>query len=128
MHCYFADYDPRSDYIHQDMVALISQQRRLLSMFALASGQRRCAVGLDFEDYDPQDGSVPVYLLGKPEMMALASVEGKKLLRAFRASQVGKNLIVTYNTPLGRGWFSMRFELGEKGLDWQVFPPSMNSD
>ncbi len=31
MHCYFADYDPQADYIHQDMVALISQQRRVLS-------------------------------------------------------------------------------------------------
>jgi hypothetical protein len=77
---------------------------------------------LDFEDYDPNDGSVPVYLLGKEEVDALSLVEGKKLRKAFRASRVGKNLVVTFNTPVSRGWFRMRFDLGEQGVDCQAFP------
>lgn len=113
MHCYFANYEPKGIANHTEMVALIKQQQHVLSMFAQASGQRRCALGLDFADYDPHDGSVPVYLLGKQEMIALAAVEGKKIRKAFRSSRVGKNLVVTYSTPVGRGWFLMRFELGE---------------
>ena len=127
MHCYFADYDPRKAYTHQEIVSLITPHRQLLSMLAMTAGERRCAVGIDFEDYDPRDNSVPVYVLSKADVSTLATVEGKKLTRAYRTSQVGKNLIVTYNTPVGRGWFRMRFELGEQGVDWQYFPPSDTS-
>ena len=123
MHCYFAEYDPRREYRQREMVEMISQQRWLLSAFAQASGQRRCALGLDFEDYDRRDHAVPVYLLGSHEVDMLATVEGKKLLKAYRRSRVGKNIVVTYNTPIGRGWFLMRFELGERGVDWEMFPP-----
>ena len=122
MHCYFPEYDPQANYIRQEMVEMITGQRQLLSLFAQASGQKRCALGLDFEDYDPSDGSVPVYLLGKEEVDALSLVEGKKLRKAFRASRVGKNLVVTFNALVGRGWFRMRFDLGEQGVDWQAFP------
>ena len=77
-----------------------------------------------FEEYDPRDGSVPVYLLGKLEIEALAIVEGKKIVKAFRTSRVGKNVVITYNTSVGRGWFLMRFDLGERGVDWDMFPPA----
>jgi hypothetical protein len=79
---------------------------------------------MDFEEYDPLDSSVPVYLLAEADLEALALVEGRRLLKAYRASRVGKNIIVTYVTPAGRGWFAMRFDLGEKGVDWEAFPPT----
>lgn len=128
MHCYFAAYDPQGRYSHREMVALISQQRQLLSMFAQASGGRQCALGIDFEDYNRRDHCVPVYLLGRKEVDMLATVEGKKLIKAYRRSRVGKNIVVTYSTPRGRGWFLMRFELGERGVDWEMFPPTATSD
>jgi hypothetical protein len=110
------------------MVEMISRERQLLSAFAQASGQKQCALGLDFEDYNRGDHSVPVYLLGAHEVGMLATVEGKKLIKAYRRSQVGKNMVVTYNTPIGRGWFMMRFELGERGADWEMFPPTVPFD
>ena len=128
MHCYVAGYDPRREYRHREMVEMISQERYLLSAFAQASGQRQCALGLDFEDYNRRDHSVPVYLLGAHEVAMLATVEGKKLIKAYRRSRVGKNIVVTYNTPIGRGWFMVRFELGERGVDWEIFPPTVSSD
>lgn len=99
-----------------------------MSALAQASGQRQCALGIDFEDYNRRDHSVPVYLLGTPEVALLATVEGKKLIKAYRRSRVGKNIVVTFNTPIGRGWFLMRFELGERSVDWEMFPPTVPSD
>lgn len=127
MRCQFPDYNPHVSYIRSEMEAMIRQQQRLLSLFAFTSGQPRCALGVDFEEYDPLDSTVPVYLLAETDLEALALVEGRRLLKAYRASRVGKNIIVTYVTPAGRGWFTMRFDLGEKGVDWEAFPPSTDA-
>ena len=105
---------------------MIVQQRQALSVYAMTSGVKRCALGIDFEEYEPDSGVVPVYLLEEEEVKLLAMVEGRKLTKAYRASRMGKNLVVTYNTATGRGWFRMRFELGERGMDWDVFSPSTN--
>ena len=97
-------------------------------MFAQGSGIRQCALGIDFEEYNRRDHSVPMYLLGREEIEMLATVEGSKLIKAYRRSRVGKNIVVTYNTPRERGWFLMRFELGERGVDWEMFSPPAPSD
>ena len=128
MHCFFDQYDPQVAYSHRQMVTLLKTRQYPLSLLALASGQKRCALGLDFFEYDVADGSVPVFLLGEADIAALATVEGSKINKAYRASLVGKFFLVTYTTPTRRGWFRLPFDLGQEGTHGHVvYPPTSPS-
>lgn len=60
-HCHL-DYDPKRRYTRREMIDLIKPHRELLCFFAQATGYRECVLGLDFDEFDASDGSVPVYV------------------------------------------------------------------
>jgi hypothetical protein len=93
---------------------IIKAQRQLLCFFAQQTGYKRCVLGLEFEKYEPKSKMVPVYVLGEMEAKVVEQVEGKKFKRAYRSSQVGQAIMVTFTSPNGRGWFKLRWELDEE--------------
>ena len=107
------EYEPGKRYSRREMIELIKAQRQLLCFFAQQSGDRRCVLGLEFERYDVVSKMVPVYVLGEMEAKVVEQVEGKKFKRAYRSSQVGQAIMITFTSPSGRGWFKLRWELEE---------------
>lgn len=96
------------------MIELIKPHRELLFFFAQTSGHRRCVLGLDFEQYDPTDGSVPVCVIGEEQAKVLVAAEGHEFKQAYRSSRPGRSIIVTFVCPGSRGWFKMRWELSDE--------------
>ena len=93
------------------MSDVIDPHRELLCFFAQASGYRRCVLGLDFEQYDPADGSVPVLVMERDEAKVMSKVHGRRFKRAYERSRCGKSLVVTFTTPTSAGWFQMGWKL-----------------
>jgi len=108
------EYEPEKRYSEGEMKEMITAQRQLLCFFAQEAGYRRCVLGMEFERYDVASGMVPVYVMGETEAKVVERVEGKKFKRAYRSSQVGQAIMVTFTSPSGRGWFKLRWELDEK--------------
>ena len=116
MFCYFFDnYSPTENYSPKQIQEIIESKMQVLSFYAKESGQKQCALGLNFDRYDPKDSSVPLLILEKKEVMALSLVGGKKLKKAYKATQTGKDILVIYATPSCKGWFSMCFDLEKFG-------------
>ena len=108
------DYDPRRRYTRQEMIGLIEPHRELLCFFAQASGYRRCVLGLDFDNYDSDDGLVPVVVMSGEQAKVLIRVHGRKFRRAYRDSRPGRGLVVTFTWPDGSGWFRTKWRLDEE--------------
>ena len=109
-YCY-PEYDPEREYTRREMRDLIMLHRELLCFFAQASGYRRCVLGLDFDRYDPGNGSVPVLVMEQNEARVMLEVHGRRFKRAYERSRCGQSLLVTFTTPRGRGWFQMGWSL-----------------
>jgi len=118
-YCY-PEYDPKREYTRREMVDVIDPHRELLCFFAQASGYRRCVLGLDFEQYDPTDGSVPVLVMEREEAKVMLEVHGRRFKRAYERSQCGKSLVVTFTTPTSAGWFQMGWKLDPERVMSQV--------
>ena len=109
-YCY-PEYDPGREYTRREMRDLILPHRELLCFFAQASGYRRCLLGLYFDRYDPDDGSVPVLVMEQSEARVMLETHGRRFKRAYERSRCGQSLLVTFTTPRGRGWFQMGWKL-----------------
>lgn len=110
------EYEPGQEYMRQEMIELIKPQRQLLCFFAQTAGYRRGVLGMDFENYDRQSGTVPVYVMDQEQAKIVIKAEGSKFKRAYRRSGLGKALMVTFTSRSGRGWFKMRWELDEEQI------------
>jgi len=118
-YCY-PEYDPKREYTRREMVDVIDPHRELLCFFAQASGYRGCVLGLDFEQYDPSDGSVPVLVMEREEAKVMLEVHGRRFKRAYERSRCGKSLVVTFTTPTSAGWFQMGWKLDPERVMSQV--------
>jgi hypothetical protein len=110
------EYEAGQKYIRQEMIELIKPHRQLLCFFAQTAGYRRGVLGLDFDRYDRQTGTVPVYVMDQEQAKIVVKAEGSKFKKAYRSSGLGKAIMVTFTSPNGRGWFKMRWELDEKQI------------
>jgi len=93
------------------MRGLIRPHQELLCFFAQASGYQRCVLGLNFDEYDPADGSVPVLVMERAGAKVMLEVHGRRFKRAYERSQCGKSLVVTFTAPSSTGWFQMGWKL-----------------
>ncbi len=105
------EYDPDRQYTKQEMINVIMPHRELLCFFAQAAGYRHCVLGLDFDQYDPTDWSVPVFVMEAGEAKELLQVHGRRFKRAYDRSRPGKSLVVTFTSVSVSGWFQMGWEL-----------------
>jgi len=87
--------------------------KNVLCFYAKETGQQRCALALDFDEYDQRDGAVPLHILLDQELKALSLIQGEKLQDTYYKSQIGNDVIVIYAAQGLKGWFSMKFELGK---------------
>jgi len=99
---------------------LLQEQAALLCWFAQQSGYDRCALGVDFEDYDAAAGLAPVQVIPAEYMPGLLAVEDRVFRRAYRQSGRGRGLLVTYVWPDGKGWRRLPWSLA--GLQVRHFP------
>ena len=105
------EYDPRRRYTRDEMLAAIKPHQDLLCFFAQASGYQRCVLGLDFDQYDLSDTTVPVLVMESAEAKVLLKVHGRRFRQAYRLSGPRKPLLVTFTDGRTSGWFT---------LDWQL--------
>lgn len=105
------DYQPGYNYIRQEMIDLITPHRELLCFFAHVAGEQRCVLGVDFDRYDAASQRVPVYVLNQEMVKLLIAAEGREFKRAYRDSRCGREVIVTFTAPGGRGWFVLKWQL-----------------
>ena len=94
------------------MQEIIKSRRNVLCFYAKETRQQRCAIGLNFDEYDQRDGGVPFHILLDDEVSALSLTQGKKLKKTYKKSQIEENIIVIYSARSCKGWFDMSFELG----------------
>ena len=104
------EYEPRQRYTRQEMIEVIEPHGELLSFFAQASGYEQCVLGLDFDEYEPSDGTIPVIVMSGEEGKVLLKVHGRRFKRAYRASGPGNDLVVTFTGGSVTGWFKMRWQ------------------
>ena len=102
------------------MRELISPHQELLCFFAQASGYRRCVLGLNFDERDPTDGSVPVLVMERAEAKVMLEVHGRRFKRAYERSRCGQSLVVTFTTPTSAGWFQIGWKLDSERVMSQV--------
>jgi len=101
-------------------VALIQPHVPVLCALAAASGATRCVLGLQFDDYtqcpadDPVRQTIAVLVI-PPAIVrqVLLPLHGKQFKQAYRASRVGRSLIITYSAPQGAGWFAADWQMDE---------------
>ena len=105
------EYDPEGEYKRSELVALIKPHRPLLCFFAQMSGAY--LLGLDFERYDDETRTVPVYVIDREQARVVLQAEGSKFKRAYRSVGYGKGIVVTYLEKSGPGWLKLRWELAE---------------
>jgi hypothetical protein len=105
------EYDPERRYTRQEMIDVIMPHRELLCFFAQVSEYRHCVLGLDFDQYDPADGSVPVFVMEGREARELLQVHGRRFKRAYERSRPGRSLVVTFTSPGVSAWFQMGWKL-----------------
>jgi hypothetical protein len=72
---------------------------------------------LNFDDYDPASRSISVLII-PPEAVRklLMPVHGKRFRKAYRASRVGRSILVTFSAPQGAGWFQADWQLDEAAV------------
>ena len=108
------EYDPAHPYSRREMRESIEPHVPLLCFFASTSQNRRRVLGLDFHDYDPASRSIGVLVIPPGAVKrVLAPVHGRRFEQAYRSSQVGRNIIVTFSAPGAAGWFEARWQLDE---------------
>ncbi len=104
------EYDPDQEYTREELIGLIKVHRELLCFFAQMSGYRRCVLGVALDEYDEASGCVPVYVINRQGAKVLMQAEGRKFAQAYRSSEAGKNLMVTFTSRQMTGWFKMRWQ------------------
>ena len=114
--CFFDNYDPTRNYTHLQIQKIIESRRNILCFYAQETGRPRCALALDFVEYDQRNGAVPLHILLDQEVWALSLTQGKKMQDTYDKSQIGNDVIVIYAAPGCKGWFSMKFELGKYAI------------
>ena len=114
------NYEPARRYTEAQLGVLLQEQAALLCWFAQQSGYDRCALGVDFEDYDAAAGLAPVQVIPAEYMPGLLAVEDRVFRRAYRQSGRGRGLLVTYVWPDGKGWRRLPWSLA--GLQVRHFP------
>lgn len=108
------EYNPQADYTAQEMRALIKPHAHLLCFFADMGGERRCVLGLDFDNYDPARQMIPVHLIPSAVVKEmLIPVHGKRFQRAYRSSRRGRSIIITFQSRQAAGWFKMGWQWDE---------------
>lgn len=90
---------------------MILPHQELLCFFAQSAGYERCVLGLDFDQYDPIDGSLSVFVMEGSEAKVLLQVHGRRFKQAYRVSGPGNTLVVTFTSPSVSGWFKMGWQL-----------------
>lgn len=110
------DYQPGYPYLRQELIDLITPHRELLCFFAYTAGEPRCVLGVDFDRYQAGRHSVPVYVLPREIVENLSVFEGREFKRAYRDSRCGREMLVTFTAPGGRGWFVMKWQLRAERL------------
>jgi hypothetical protein len=113
-------YDPGRRYTAAQLAVLLQEQAALLCWFAAESGADRCALGVDFEEYDAVAGLAPVQVIPAEYMPALLAVEDRAFRQAYRRSGRGQGLLVTYVWPDGKGWRLLPWSTA--GLQVRHFP------
>ena len=108
------EYDPQADYTSQKTRELIKPHIPLLCYFAWAGNDRRPVLGLDFDNYDPARQMIPVLLIPPGAVkQILLPLHGQKFKRAYRASRMGRSILITYQSRQGAGWFKAGWQLEE---------------
>lgn len=104
------EYDPDQEYTREELIGLIKVHRELLCFFAQTSGYRRCVLGVELDEYDGANGCVPVHVINRKGAKVLMQAEGRKFAQAYRSSEPGKSLMVTFTDRRMTGWFKMRWQ------------------
>lgn len=104
------EYDPDQEYTREELIGLIKVHRELLCFFAQMSGYRRCVLGVALDEYDESSGCVPVHVINEGGAKVLMQAEGRRFTKAYRSSQPGKSLIVTFTARRMTGWFEMKWQ------------------
>lgn len=108
------EYDPTYPYRPAELVALIRPHVPLLCFLASTSGEQRCVLGLQFDDYDPVRQTIAVLIIPPTIVRQVwLPLHGKQFQQAYRASRVGRSLIITYSAPQGAGWFAADWQMDE---------------
>jgi hypothetical protein len=118
------DYRLGYNYTRQEIIDVITPHRELLCFFARVAGKPRCVLGMDFDRYDAARQRVPVYVLTSAMVNLLSAAEGREFKRAYRDSRCGRDVLVTFTGPWGRGWFVLQWQLSPErardldGVTW----------
>ncbi len=108
------EYNPAQEYTRQEIIALIKPHAHLLCFFAKMSGERRCTLGLDFDNYDPARQMIPVLVIPSGVVKdMLIPVHGKRFKRAYQSGRIGRSIIITFQSRQAAGWFKMGWQLDE---------------
>jgi hypothetical protein len=108
------EYTPAQEYTRQEMINLIKPHAHLLCFFAKMGGERRCTLGLDFDNYDPTRQMIPVHLIPPGAVKELLiPLHGKRFKRAYQSSRIGRSIIITFQSRQAAGWFKMGWQLDE---------------
>jgi len=104
-------YDPKRQYTREEMIDMIKAHQELLCFFAQASGYQQCVLGLDFDQYDSSDTTVPVFVMEAQEAKVLLKVHGRRFKKAYQLSGPGNSPVVTFTSRRVSGWFTMDWKL-----------------
>ncbi|BBO85781.1 hypothetical protein DSCO28_63470 [Desulfosarcina ovata subsp. sediminis] len=113
LNCFFNNFDSAKEYTHSQIQKIIESRRNVLCFYAIETGFKRCALALNFDEYNQKDGAVPLHILLDKEVWALSLTQGKELQDQYNSSLIGKNIIVIYTAQGCSGWFSLKFDLGK---------------
>lgn len=111
------EYNPRGKYTRAQLIEQIESHRELLCFFVKEAGEKRCAIGVDFEKYDRKHKMVPIHIV--PDWAVkqyLIPAEGKAFEEAYRRSKVGEQIVVTYTARQWGGWFEMEWGMDEEKI------------
>lgn len=111
--CFFDKYNPSENHSHSEIREIIESRMNVLCFYAKETKQQRCALAIDFDRYDKKDSSVPLHIFSDKEIGALSVTQGVELQNVYNETKIGKDIIVIYSDKNCKGWFRMKFELGE---------------
>ena len=110
-------YKPTKAYSRSELIELLRPHGPVLCFFALQAGENRCVLGVDFDKYDRQQGMVPVHIVPTWAVkQVLIPAEGSKFRQAYRRSQVGHDIVVTFTASQSTGWFKLDWDLDEENV------------
>jgi hypothetical protein len=90
---------------------MMEPHQELLCFFAQQAGYQQSILGLDLEEYDAVDMTIPVLVMSGEEAKPLLKVHGRRFKQAYRTSGPGNPLLVTYSNGRDSGWFKIDWKL-----------------